>query len=92
MAFTADITANGRSYPAAYIKASVRLCTTQNTVVQLEVWESQAVRDSGVEPLSYSNDLRTFATNLSLQADNPVAYAYALLEASGEWPDATWNV
>jgi len=22
----------------------------------------------------------------------PVAYAYALLEASGEFPDATWNV
>jgi len=31
-------------------------------------------------------------TELELQADNPVDYAYKLLEASGEFPDATWNV
>jgi len=27
-----------------------------------------------------------------MQADNPIAYAYTLLEQSGEFPDATWNV
>jgi len=29
---------------------------------------------------------------MDLQADNPIAYAYALLEASGEFTEATWNV
>ena len=29
---------------------------------------------------------------LKVYADNPVAYAYALVQASGEFPDATWNV
>jgi len=38
------------------------------------------------------NDLRSYETNLDLQAANPVDYGYKLLEASGEFPDATWNV
>ncbi len=29
---------------------------------------------------------------LKVYADNPVAYAYALVQASGEFIDATWNV
>jgi len=36
--------------------------------------------------------LRSLATNMDLQAANPVDYGYKLLEASGEFPDATWNV
>ena len=37
-------------------------------------------------------DLRSPQTELELQADNPVDYGYKLLEASGEFPEATWNV
>lgn len=96
MAFTTPLTITTEGYSkthaAAYIKATVRLCTPSNTVVQLQVWESQAERTAGAPPLRYDNDLRTFATQLELQANNPVAYAYALLEASDEFPDATWNV
>ena len=44
------------------------------------------------EPVRYDNDLRQFPTDLHLQADNPIAYAYTLLEQSGEFADATWNV
>ena len=54
------------------------------------MWTSQASRTNGGEPVRYDNDLRSFTTQLALQADNPVAYA--LLQASGEFPDATWNV
>ena len=96
MAFTTPLTITQESYSetheAAYIKAEIRLCTAQTTVVQLKVWESQAKRTAGAPPLRYDNDLRSFDTQLALQADNPVAYAYALLEASGEFPDATCNV
>jgi len=50
----------------------------------------QSVPDNWL-PDGFSS-LQVFATDLNLQANNPVAYAYALLEASGEFPDATWNV
>lgn len=96
MAFTTPLTITQEGYSethaAAYIKAEIRLCTPQTTVIQLKVWESQAERSAGAPPLRYYNDLPSFTTQLSLQAANPVAYAYALLEASGEFIDATWNV
>ena len=92
MAFTTPLTAHGYSYQAAYIKAHIAHCDAQRTVVKLTVWPTQADRENGAEPVRYDNDLRQYQTDLNLQADNPVAYAYALLEASGEFIDATWNV
>lgn len=92
MAFTTELSVNGRNYPAAYIKATVARCDTTQTVLKLEAWETQALRQEGVPALNWPNDLRSLATNMDLQADNPVDYAYQLLEASGEFPDATWNV
>jgi len=56
------------------------------------VAQTQALRQEGVPALNWPNDLRSLATNMDLQADNPIAYAYALLEASGEFTEATWNV
>ena len=44
------------------------------------------------EPVRYDSDLCQFPTDLQMQADNPIAYAYTLLEQSGEFADATWNV
>ncbi len=96
MAFTTPLTITQESYSetheVAYIKAEIRLCTPQTTVVQLKVWESQAKRTAGAPPVRYDNDLRSFDTQLTLQADNPVDYAYKLLEQSGQFPEATWNV
>ena len=71
---------------------AVRLCAPSTTVVQLQVWESQAERVAGAPPIRYDNDLRTFATELELQANNPVDYAYQLLQAGDEFTNATWNV
>ena len=92
MAFKTPLVAHGYTYPAAYIKAHIAYCDAQRTVVKLTVWPTQADRENGAEPVRYDNDLRQYQTDLNLQANNPVAYAYALLEASGEFIDATWNV
>ena len=98
MAFTTPLTINGEQQPAAYIRASIRLSNSQRTVVQLEVWTSQASRQAGGQPIPHSwlpsgfNDIPQFPTDLELQNNNPVEYAYKLLEASGLFPEATWNV
>ena len=98
MAFTLPLTINGEAQAAAYVKAAIARCDTQTTVVQLQTWTSQASRTNGGQsvpdnwlPDGFSS-LQVFATDLNLQADNPVAYAYSLLEASGKYPTATWNV
>ena len=92
MAFVTALAAHGYTYPAAYIKAHIAHCDAQRTVVKLTVWPTQADRASGAQPVRYDNDLRQYQTDLALQADSPVAYAYALVQASEEFPDATWNV
>ena len=98
MAFTLPLTINGEAQAAAYVKATISRCDTQTTVVQLQTWTSQASRTNDGQsvpdnwlPEGFSS-LEVFATDLNLQADNPVAYAYSLLEASGKYPTATWNV
>lgn len=92
MAFITPLTAHGYTYPQAYIKAHIAHCDAQRTVVKLTVWPTQADRESGAEPVRYDSDLRQFPTDLELQSNNPIDYAYKSLEASGEFPDATWNV
>lgn len=92
MAFTAPIVAHGYTYSQAYIKAHIMHCDAQRTVVKLTVWPTQADRENGAEPVRYDGDLRQFPTDLQMQADNPVAYAYTLLEQSNEFSSATWNV
>jgi len=92
MAFLTPLEVAGRSYPAAYIKATIARCDTKQTVIKLQAWETQELREQGVPSLPYPNDLRSYETNLDLQSVNPVDYGYKLLEASGEFPEATWNV
>ena len=92
MAFLTPLTVNGRSYTSAYIKATIARCDTKQTVLKLQAWETQELREQDVPSLPYPNDLRSYETNLDLQAANPVDYGYQLLEASGQFPDATWNI
>ena len=92
MAFLTPLEVAGRNYPAAYIKATVARCDNKQVVIKLEAWETQELREAGVTPLAWDRDLRSYETNLDLQAANPVDYGYKLLEASGEFADATWNV
>jgi hypothetical protein len=92
MAFLTHLEVAGRSYPKAYIKATIARCDTKQTVIKLEAWETQELREQGLTPLAWDNDLRSTKTELDLQAVNPVDYAYKLLESSGEFPEATWNI
>jgi len=92
MAFITPLEVAGRSYPAAYIKATIARCDNKQTIIKLEAWETQELREAGVTPLNWDNDLRSPQTELDLQAANPVDYGYKLLEASGEFPEATWNI
>ena len=92
MAFITPLEVAGRNYPAAYIKVTIARCDTKQTVIKLQAWETQELREAGVTPLAWDRDLRSPQTELELQADNPVDYAYKLLEASGEFTKAAWNV
>jgi len=92
MAFITPLEVAGRSYPAAYIKATIARCDNKQTVLKLQAWETRELREQGVPPLAWDSDLRSPETELDLQTANPVEYAYKLLEASGEFPEATWNV
>ena len=91
MAFTTELSVNGRNYPAAYVKATVATSSAQQTVLKLQAWETQELREQGVPSLPYPNDLRVLDT-VDLPSANPVDYGYQLLAASGEFPEATWNV
>jgi len=98
MAFTLPLTLNGELYTAAYVKAVVAYSDANTTVIKLLVWTSQTSRTNGGEPVP-SNWLPTdfseqpqFTTISELQSNNPVDYAYQLLEDSGRYPDATWNI
>jgi hypothetical protein len=98
MAFTLPLTLNGEQQSAAYVKAVVTGSDARITVVKLLVWTSQTSRTNGGEPVP-SNWLPTdfseqpqFTTISELQSNNPVDYAYKLLEQSGEFPEATWNI
>lgn len=98
MAFTIPLTLNGEAQTAAYVKATLAYADATRIVIKLGVWTSQTSRTNGGQsvpdnwlPNGFSS-LEVFATDLNLQAGNPVEYAYKLLEDSGRYPDATWNV
>jgi len=98
MAFTLPLTLNGELYTAAYIKATLACADATRVVIKLQVWTSQTSRANGGEPVP-SNWLPTdfseqpqFTTISELQSNNPVEYAYKLLEDSGRYPDATWYI
>jgi len=98
MAFTLPLTLNGELQAAAYIKATVAYADATKLVVKLTVWASQASRTNGKEPVP-SNWLPSgfieqpsLVPDLELVANNPVDYGYQLLAASGEFPEATWNI
>lgn len=98
MAFTLPLTINGEAQAAAYVKATIARCDTQTTVVQLQTWTSQASRTNGGQSVPENwlpegfISLVVLPTDLALQANNPVEYAYIMLEDSGKYPTATWNV
>jgi len=98
MAFTLPLTLNGEAQTAAYIKATVAYADAAQLVIKLTVWTSQTSRINGGEPVpsnwlpSGFTEQPSLVPDLELSANNPVEYVYKMLESSGLYPDATWNV
>lgn len=92
MAFLTPITINGRDYEAAYIKATLAKSSASQTVIFLDAWESQELRAKKVPSLPFPDNLVVVNDLQDLPNSNPVDYGYKLLEASGKFPNATWNV
>lgn len=92
MAFVTQITnERGRVFNQAYIRAQVARCNKDSCIVVCEIWENDESRQQyPMNPDSLFT--RIFPTNLNIVSNNPLEYAYNLLEASGEFPGATWNV
>ena len=65
MAFTTELNINGRSYPAAYVKVTVATSSAQQTVLKLQAWETQELREQDVPSLPYPNDLRSNLEHLN---------------------------
>ena len=93
MAFTANITASsGRTIEDAYCKVVVHYADAASTTLIIKVWETAAERqDLPSNPLAEFESQRILAT-VDIPSPNPIAYAYSLLEASSEFPEATWNI
>lgn len=93
MAFTANITASsGRTIEDAYCKVVVHYADAASTTLIIKVWETAAERqDLPSNPLAEFESQRILAT-VDIPSPNPIAYAYTLLEQSGQFPEATWNI
>ena len=92
MAFVTQITnERGRVFNQAYIRAQLARCNKDSCIVVCEIWENDESRQQyPMNPDSLFT--RIFHTDLNIVSSNPLEYAYNLLEASGEFPGATWNV
>ena len=90
MAFITPITLPRRFLPNAYIRASILQANTNRAELLLEIWDSQAQRASlAIAPRIAR---RIFEDPISIPNENASDYAYRLLEAGGEFPNATWRV
>jgi len=98
MAFTTPLTINGEAHEAAYLKATVAYADATQLVIRLTVWTSQANRVNGGKPIPSDwlpdgfTEQPSLVPDMELAANNPVEYVYKMLENSGLYPDATWNV
>lgn len=92
MAFKTAITlANGKQLDNAYIRASIQSANKQRTVIHLEIWDSEELRSQIQVPFRFETRVIQ-TTTAQVEKNNLIALAYQLLEESGEFPNATWNV
>lgn len=89
MAFTTPYTHNGFTYPEAYCKTVVTSCDNKDLVVHVLVYANAACRNENFEPIIKVQHI--INADLPEWQGNPVEGAYAKLEQSGLYPDATWN-
>lgn len=90
MAFTTPITLPRKHLPNAYIRASILQANRQRAEILLEIWESPEQRSQlAIAPRVAT---RVFLDPSDFPNENPSDYAYQLLEAGSEFPNATWRV
>lgn len=91
MAFTTNVTVRGRIMKNAYVRLHIARVGNGEICVIPQAWEDRETRIAlpdqpyQLKPVSMQMDMQ-------LENVNPLDYGYKLLEASGEFPDATWNV
>lgn len=93
MAFTSNmIASSGRTIENAYCKVVVHCADTSTITVIIKVWETSTERQEfPSSPLSEFESQHILNT-ASIENNNPVEYAYKLLEASEKFPEAIWNI
>lgn len=93
MAFSTPITNKlKRLLSEPYITCRINFCDKDITVITLVVWENAAARQEFPTIPDCILEGLQFPTNLALQSNNPIEYGYKLLEASGAYPNAEWNI
>lgn len=93
MAFTSPITLdNGYHLSNAYIRVSIKNASKTRINIQLEIWDSPELKAQIPHiPVRFATRALT-CTKSSEPKDDLIALAYQLLEESGEFADAVWNV
>jgi len=89
MAFTTPYELeSGIQLPAAYVNITVNTSKALVTCI-CSVYASAETKEAGKPPITtlYKQFARQDMENI-----NPLDYGYQLLEASGEFPEATWNI
>lgn len=90
MAFTTPYTHNGFVYPEAYCKTIIAYCDSKDLIVRVLIYANTACRSDNFEPIITLQHI--LPSSLADWQGNPVEGAYAKLEQSDLYPDATWNV
>lgn len=90
MAFITPYEHNGFTFPEAYIKAIIENCDAQETKIKLLVYANLTCKTDGKDHIAEL--FKYFPSDLASWLGNPIEGVYNKLQASGEYPDATWNV
>lgn len=90
MAFTTPYALpSGLVVPAAYVNILVHSNKNQTTCI-CNVFASEEAKEAGLPTVC--NPIYHQFDKQDMECVNPLEYGYKLLEASGEFPEATWNV
>ena len=91
MAFTSNVTVRGRIMRDAYVRLQIARVGNGEICVIPQAWEDRETRIA-LPDQPYLLPPVSMQMDMQLDNSNPLDYGYQLLEASGEFPDATWNV
>lgn len=89
MAFTTSLL--DVNMPNAYVKAAIYSANTSRVIITFSLWPTKDFRNKVQTPVKAFK--RTYPyVGVNTPKDNLIAMAYQILEESGNFPDAEWNV